>query len=69
MKKIVILVSGSGINLQRIINAIAEKEIQNAEISLVVADRDCYGLKRAEDAGIPFQLIKRGKDFARNWIR
>ena len=63
MKKIVILVSGSGTNLQRIIKAITDKEIQNAEISLVVADRDCYGLKRAEDAGIPFQLIKRGKDF------
>lgn len=45
MKKIVILVSGSGTNLQRIIKAIADKEIQNAEISLVVADRDCYGLK------------------------
>ncbi|OPB98778.1 phosphoribosylglycinamide formyltransferase [Elizabethkingia meningoseptica] len=63
MKKLVVLVSGSGTNLQRIMQAISDQEIHNVEISLVVADRDCYGLTRAEEAGIPFQLIKRGKEF------
>ncbi|MDE5450846.1 formyltransferase family protein, partial [Elizabethkingia meningoseptica] len=63
MKKLVVLVSGSGTNLQRIMQAISDQEIHNAEISLVIADRDCYGLTRAEEAGIPFQLIKRGKEF------
>ncbi|NAW51555.1 phosphoribosylglycinamide formyltransferase [Elizabethkingia argentiflava] len=62
-KKIVVLISGSGSNLQRIIEAISNQEIQNAEISMVIADRECYGAKRAESAGIPFHKIKRGTDF------
>ena len=66
MNKIVVLVSGSGTNLQRIIDCIESGGIPNAKISLVVADRDCYGLKRAEDTGIPNQLIKRGKSFSEN---
>lgn len=64
MKKIVILVSGSGTNLQRIIDSIASGEIPDAEISLVVADRECYGLQRAENHGIKNQLIRRGKGFS-----
>lgn len=64
MKNIVILVSGSGTNLQRIIDCIESGEIANAKISMVVADRNCYGLERAEHANIPNQLIKRGKSFS-----
>ncbi|MCC2589863.1 phosphoribosylglycinamide formyltransferase [Chryseobacterium sp. MFBS3-17] len=64
MKKLVILVSGSGTNLQRIIDSTASGEIPDAEISLVVADRECYGLQRAEDHGIKNQLIRRGKGFS-----
>ncbi len=64
MKKIVVLVSGSGTNLQRIIDTIANGEIANAKISLVVADRECYGLERAENAEITNELIKRGKSFS-----
>lgn len=64
MKNIVILVSGSGTNLQRIIDCINNGEIPNAKISLVVADRECYGLIRAENHQIPNILIKRGKDFS-----
>ena len=66
MKNIAILVSGSGSNLQRIIDCIESGEITNAKISLVVADRDCYALQRAENHQIPNQLIKRGKDFSEN---
>lgn len=64
MKNIVVLVSGSGTNLQRIIDTIESGEIANANISLVVSDRDCFGLQRADNAGIPHQLIKRGKSFS-----
>ncbi len=64
MKNIVVLVSGSGSNLQRIIDCCASGEIPNARVSLVVADRECYGLERAEMAGIKTMLIKRGKDFS-----
>lgn len=66
MKNVVVLVSGSGSNLQRIIDCIDNGEIQNANVSLVVADRACYALERAENHQIPHQLIKRGKDFSEN---
>ena len=66
MKNIVVLISGSGTNLQRIIDCIESGEIPNTKISLVIADRDCYGLQRAENAEIPNQLIKRGKSFSKN---
>lgn len=63
MKNIVVLVSGGGTNLQRIIDSIENGEIPNAKIALVVADRECYGLTRAEKHHLPNVLIKRGKDF------
>lgn len=53
MYKIVVLISGSGTNLQKIINQIESGEIK-AEISAVISNRaDAYGLKRAEKANIP----------------
>ena len=64
MKNIVVLVSGGGTNLQRIIECIDNGEIPNANISLVVADRDCFGLERAKIHGIPTRLIPRGKSFS-----
>ena len=66
MKSIVVLVSGSGSNLQNIIDCIDNGEIPNAKVNLVVADRDCYALQRAENHQIPHQLIKRGRDFSEN---
>ena len=50
--KLGVLLSGSGTNLQAIIDAIDNKTL-DAEITLVVSSRsDAYGLKRAEKAGI-----------------
>ncbi len=66
MKNITILISGSGTNLQRIIDCIDSGEIRNARIIQVIADRECYGLERAQKHQIPNELIKRGKDFAEN---
>lgn len=66
MKNLVVLVSGGGTNLQRIIDCIDNGEIPNAKIDLVVADRDCFGLERAEKHGIKNILIKRGKSFSEN---
>jgi phosphoribosylglycinamide formyltransferase-1 len=63
MKNIVVLVSGGGTNLQRIIDTIKSNEIANAQVSLVVADRDCYGLQRAENEGIKNKMLPRGKNF------
>ena len=64
MKTLVVLVSGSGTNLERILQAINEGEIKNAEVKLVVADRDCYGLTRAEYHGVKNVMIKRGRGFS-----
>ncbi|RXM40925.1 phosphoribosylglycinamide formyltransferase [Chryseobacterium sp. CH21] len=64
MKNIVVLVSGSGTNLQRIIDTIDSGEIQNAQVSLVVADRECFGLERAKNHNIENILIPRGKNFS-----
>jgi len=64
MKNLVILVSGSGTNLQRIIDTIDNGEIRNAKVSLVVADRECYGLERAKNHNIENVLIPRGKNFS-----
>lgn len=66
MKNLVILISGSGTNLQRIIDCISNGEIRNAKVNLVIADRECFGLERAEKHNIRTQLIKRGKDFSEN---
>ncbi len=64
MKNIVVLVSGSGTNLQRIIDTIGSGEIPNAKVSLVVADRECFGLERAKKHNIEHVLIPRGKNFS-----
>src|SRR5829696_1699156 len=51
--RLVVLISGSGTNLQAIIDAIAAKTL-DAEIMLVVSNRKAaYGLVRAEEAAIP----------------
>lgn len=66
MKNIAVLISGSGTNLERIIEGIASNEIPNTKICMVVADRPCYGLERAKKHGIPQALIPRGKTFSEN---
>src|SRR5690554_1002131 len=53
MKKIAVLASGNGSNLQAIIEAIERKSIQGAEVSLVISDKkDAYALSRAKTHGI-----------------
>ena len=58
MSKLVVLVSGGGSNLQAILDAVANKTI-SAQVVAVIADRDCYGLERARQAGIPAYLVDR----------
>ncbi len=53
-----VLVSGSGTNLQSIIDKL-HREPQGIEVAVVISDRpDAYGLARAERAGIPTAVIK-----------
>jgi phosphoribosylglycinamide formyltransferase-1 len=52
-----VLISGSGTNLQSIIDAIAAKEL-NAKIQAVLSNRaDAYGLVRAKKHGIPTEVL------------
>ncbi len=57
-KRIAVLVSGGGSNLQSIIDNIEQGNL-NCEISYVIADRECYGLKRAEKHDIKNVLLDR----------
>lgn len=51
---ITVLISGSGTNLQAIIDSCNTEALPNAKIVRVICDRkDAYGLKRAEAAHIP----------------
>lgn len=63
MKKIGVLVSGQGTNLQAIIDACKDGGIPNAEVALVISDKtDAYALERAKNAGILTRVILR-EDF------
>ena len=60
MKKIAVLVSGGGTNLQALIDAQHRGEIVNGEIAAVIASTpDAYALERAKNAGIPGYVIAR----------
>jgi phosphoribosylglycinamide formyltransferase-1 len=55
--KIAVLASGSGSNLQSIIDAVA-RGVLHAEIALVICNRsDAFALERAQKAGIPTATI------------
>jgi len=54
MMRLAVLISGSGTNLQAIIDAVADERLPNIEIAVVVSNRRAaYGLVRAREAGIP----------------
>ena len=54
MTRLAVLISGSGSNLQAIIDAIADGHLPGVEIAVVVSNRRAaYGLERARLAGIP----------------
>ena len=56
-KRVGVLISGSGSNLQALIDACAQPNFP-AEIVLVISNNaDAYGLTRAKDAGIPAHIL------------
>ena len=58
MKKVAVLVSGGGTNLQAIIDAKTKGIIKNAEISLVISNNaSAFALERAKKAGIEAKCI------------
>lgn len=61
MKKIVVLISGNGSNLQAIIDHCESGNI-NGEISCVVSNKDdAYGIQRAEASNIKTEIINEDK--------
>lgn len=61
--KVAVLISGSGTNLQAIIDESAAGRL-DMELCLVVSSRpDAYGIKRAEAAGIPVLMMSK-QDYA-----
>lgn len=62
--KIAVFVSGSGSNLQNIIDAVQNGKLKNVEIAMVMADRDCYAVERSLDYDIPTYLLEDRKTFS-----
>ena len=57
--KIAVFVSGGGTNLQNIIDAVEDGTLPNVEISMVMADRDCYAIERSLDKDIRTYVLDR----------
>ena len=66
MKKIAVLVSGGGTNLQALIDAQQRGEIIGGSIAAVISSKPgAFALERAEKAGIPGYVVAR-KDYGSN---
>lgn len=58
MKRIVVLVSGGGTNLQALIDAQARGEFKNGQIAAVISSSPtAYALERGKKAGIPGYVV------------
>lgn len=59
-KRIAVLVSGGGTNLQALLDAQGRGELVNGTISAVISSSpEAYALKRAEQAGVPGHVLRR----------
>ena len=66
VKRIAVLVSGGGTNLQALIDAQERGEIINGRIAAVIASKEgAYALERAAKAGIPGYVVAR-RDYPSN---
>ena len=65
-KRIAVLVSGGGTNLQALIDAQGRGELGGGEIAAVISSKaGAYALERAKNAGIPWYVLPR-KEFESN---
>ena len=61
-KKMVVLLSGSGTTLQNLMDRVSDGRLPGWRIVKVISSRpDAYGLVRAENHGIPTEVIQRKK--------
>lgn len=60
MKRVAVLVSGGGTNLQALIDAKNAGDMQSAKLVAVISSKPgVYALNRAEQAGIPARVVER----------
>ena len=59
--KIGVLLSGSGTNLQAIIDAVRDDGLPVDIVKVVSSRPDAYGIERAQQAGIPVVVMDRSK--------
>ncbi|MDO4182919.1 MAG: phosphoribosylglycinamide formyltransferase [Coriobacteriia bacterium] len=59
--KIGVLISGSGTNLQAILDAVAEGWLPVQVVQVVSSRPDAYGIQRAEAAGVPVLVMDRAR--------
>ena len=70
LKNIAVLVSGSGTNLQSLIDSQKNGIIKSGKITLCISDREnAYALERAKKENIKALYIKKGADFEKNLIK
>ncbi len=63
LKRIVVLVSGGGTNLQALLDAQARGELKGGAIAAVISSKEgAYALERAKKAGVPGYVVAR-KDY------
>src|SRR5512145_1171108 len=60
--RLVILISGSGTNLQAILDACATAELSAQVVAVISSRSDAYGLERARQAGIPAVVKSKPKE-------
>ncbi len=62
LPKLVVLISGTGSNLQAILNACASGELPATVAAVFSNKADAYGLERARWAGVPAVVVEKSKD-------
>lgn len=65
LARLVVLISGSGSNLQAILDACANGRLPAQVVAVISNKRDAYGLERAAQAGVPTLVLPKPKDLDR----
>ncbi len=66
--RLVVLISGSGSNLQAILDACARNELPAAVVAVISNKADAYGLARAQNAGVAaIHFAKRAEEDRRDY--
>lgn len=66
MKRLVVLISGNGSNLQAILDACKSGELPASVVSVISNKADAYGLVRAKDAGVEAIHFAKQENESRN---